>query len=171
MNDIWEKDSVLPMRLCDEIVSMAHDIGFKDANNPKRKNKEVFLRDENIRQSVLECVRDKFGHLFCNKTIEIGDMLETYLYTLGDQLADHFDGSTFLRSGNMAQHTLIAYLNEDYDGGETGFPDLKIAIRKHKGGAVLFSKRLKHNGGRVRRGNKLIVRIDVALVLKANAMP
>lgn len=41
----------------------------------------------------------------------------------------------------------ICYLNDDYEGGETFFPNFNIKIKPKKGKVVLFSSNLEHQHG------------------------
>jgi hypothetical protein len=62
--------------------------------------------------------------------------------------------------------TFLVYLNEDYDGGETAFPDLGFAHRGRHGDGLYFvntlpdlspNLRMVHAGRPITRGEKWIV--------------
>ncbi len=96
-------------------------------------------------------------------------------YAPGEQIQNHFDfvdpKSTNDYAGEIARNgqriiTFIVYLNEDYDGGETAFPDLGFSHRGRKGDAVYFVNaladlspdfRMVHAGRPTTRGEKWIV--------------
>lgn len=52
--------------------------------------------------------------------------------------------------------TIVVYLNDDYRGGETDFPELKHTVRPRSGTAILFPAYLLHAARVVRNGNKYV---------------
>jgi prolyl 4-hydroxylase len=59
----------------------------------------------------------------------------------------------------------LVYLNDDYEGGETDFPELGLRIRGAAGTGLLFANamadgrpdpRMRHAGLPVQRGSKLV---------------
>lgn len=95
-------------------------------------------------------------------------------YDVGQQITPHFD---FIdaKAADYAQQiqehgqrmvTFLLYLNDDYDGGETTFPDLGIVNRGHSGEGLYFinahadltpDRRMLHTGSPPTRGEKWIV--------------
>jgi hypothetical protein len=53
----------------------------------------------------------------------------------------------------------MMYLNDNFEGGETTFRELKI--RPRQGMALLFLHNLYHEGTQVTRGVKYVLRTDV----------
>jgi hypothetical protein len=96
-------------------------------------------------------------------------------YAPGEQIRDHYDfvdpKITDDYAGEIARNgqrivTFIAYLNDDYDGGETAFPKLGFEHRGRRGGGIYFSNalpdlspdfRMVHAGKPTTRGEKWIV--------------
>jgi prolyl 4-hydroxylase len=96
-------------------------------------------------------------------------------YWPGEEIRNHFDfvdpKSTRDYAGELARNgqrviTFIVYLNEDYDGGETAFPDLGIVHKGRRGDALYFVNvlpdlspdfRMVHAGRPTTRGEKWIV--------------
>jgi hypothetical protein len=71
-------------------------------------------------------------------------------YAVGEEITDHTD---FInpRTRNYAQeiakrgercYTFLVYLNDDYDGGETGFPLLNVRHKARRGDGLMFSNAL-----------------------------
>ena len=95
-------------------------------------------------------------------------------YRPGQYFAPHFDwldpGSTGMardiaEKGQRAV-TVLVYLNDDYDGGETEFPDLDWRYRGRKGDALFFwnvdthgapDRRTRHAGTAPTRGEKWVL--------------
>jgi prolyl 4-hydroxylase len=46
-------------------------------------------------------------------------------------------------------YTYLIYLNDDYEGGETAFPKLNIAVKPKKGKCVVFQNTLPQPDGRI----------------------
>ncbi|MGA0806580.1 MAG: prolyl hydroxylase family protein [Pseudohongiellaceae bacterium] len=95
-------------------------------------------------------------------------------YDVGQQITPHFDfidarAADYARQ--IAEHgqrmvTFLLYLNDDYDGGETTFPELGIVNRGHTGSGLYFinahtdlspDRRMLHTGSPPTRGEKWIV--------------
>jgi hypothetical protein len=51
-------------------------------------------------------------------------------------------------------YTLMVYLNDNFDGGETRFPGLGLVVRPRSGMALIFPHRLRHEGLPIIRGVK-----------------
>ncbi len=61
-------------------------------------------------------------------------------YKGGQEYKPHFD---FVRSGeNQRFMTVLVYLNHDYKGGETVFPEIGLTVRGRKGDALIFTSAL-----------------------------
>lgn len=61
-------------------------------------------------------------------------------YKGGQEYKPHFD---FVRSEqNQRFMTVLVYLNHDYKGGETAFPEIGLAVKGRKGDALIFTSAL-----------------------------
>jgi prolyl 4-hydroxylase len=67
----------------------------------------------------------------------------------------------FGEGGTKSLLTLMVYLNDDFEGGETEFPEQGETIVPRAGTALLFQHMLLHAGKRVRSGVKMVLRSDV----------
>jgi len=56
---------------------------------------------------------------------------------------------------------MIVYLNDDFEGGDTVFPDDDRTVRPEIGKAILFSPQLRHGADAVISGTKYILRTEV----------
>ena len=63
--------------------------------------------------------------------------------------------------GERSLLTLMVYLNEDFEGGETAFLELDQVIVPRRGMALLFQHMVLHEGREVRAGTKYVLRTDV----------
>lgn len=95
-------------------------------------------------------------------------------YDVGQQITPHFDFidanapdyERQITEQGQRMVTFLLYLNDDYEGGETTFPDLGIVNRGHAGGGLYFinahpdlspDRRMRHTGSPPTRGEKWIV--------------
>jgi prolyl 4-hydroxylase len=95
-------------------------------------------------------------------------------YEPGQQITPHFDfidanASDYaaqIREQGQRMITFLLYLNDDYDGGETTFPELGIVHRGTAGGGLYFinahadltpNRRMLHTGSPPTRGEKWVV--------------
>jgi prolyl 4-hydroxylase len=95
--------------------------------------------------------------------VERGEPLQVLRYRPGDQYRTHFDAIPGF--ANQRVLTMLVWLNEDYEGGETFFPTPDLSLRGAKGDAILFRNvgadgrrhpDSAHAGRPVRAGEKLI---------------
>lgn len=68
--------------------------------------------------------------------VERGEPLHILRYRPGQQYRPHYD---WLPPPNRRVMTALIYLNEDYEGGETGFVKIGLKVRGRKGDAIVFS--------------------------------
>ncbi|MEJ1965072.1 MAG: 2OG-Fe(II) oxygenase [Gammaproteobacteria bacterium] len=98
----------------------------------------------------------------------------TLHYDPGEEITNHFDfvdpltphyAEELQRNGQRVM-TFLAYLNEDYEGGETEFPDLGVRHKGRRGEGLYFvnahadgqpDTRMVHAGRPPARGDKWIV--------------
>jgi hypothetical protein len=95
-------------------------------------------------------------------------------YTVGQQITPHFDFidakatdyAEQIRDQGQRMITFLLYLNDDYEGGETTFPELGIVHRGTTGGGLYFinahadltpNRRMLHTGSPPVRGEKWVV--------------
>ena len=95
-------------------------------------------------------------------------------YEVGQQITPHFDfidanASDYaeqIREQGQRMITFLLYLNDDYDGGETTFPELGLVHRGTAGAGLFFinahadltpNRRMIHTGSPPLRGEKWVV--------------
>jgi prolyl 4-hydroxylase len=87
--------------------------------------------------------------------------LRVYRYEPGQHFGLHQDQAYAGPDGSRSLLTLMVYLNEDFEGGETDFPEQARTIFPKTGAALWFQHMLLHSGKRVSRGSKYVLRSDV----------
>lgn len=76
-------------------------------------------------------------------------------YRPGDRFLPHRDAVP--GSANWRRHSIVCYLNSDFDGGETYFPNIDLIITPRIGFALLFPSYFLHEGRGVTSGIKFII--------------
>lgn len=87
--------------------------------------------------------------------------LRLYRYGPGERHGAHWDTVVELDGDVRSMLTLVFYLNDDFTGGETSFPELDRCIAPRRGRALLFQHRVLHEASVVSSGEKLVLRTDV----------
>jgi hypothetical protein len=82
-------------------------------------------------------------------------------YSEGEYFGIHTDAPFMAPDGARTGLSLVLYLNDDYKGGETVFPDLALEVRPATGKIVLFAPTLRHLSQPITRGAKYIIRSEV----------
>src|SRR6185436_6714053 len=97
--------------------------------------------------------------------IGLNERIRYYRYEPHQYFAWHYDGCFSRSDIEESKLTLMIYLNDDFEGGETKF-NVKyvydeIVIKPEKGMALLFIHNLFHEGSAVKSGIKYVLRSDV----------
>lgn len=110
--------------------------------------------------------------------VGIHDRLRCYRYRVGQRFGLHRDqsyrgpdstrmlGAPETESSSVSvktrsAFTLLVYLNDDFVGGETNFPDQSRVIQPQRGAALVFQHMLLHSGEPVSQGTKYVLRTDI----------
>ncbi len=92
--------------------------------------------------------------------IKANNVVMTGNYKEGEEFNLHTDTGLFYDkiNGKKSRWTLLIYLNDDFDGGDTTFYDnnwqITDVIKPVKGTALLFDIDLWHRGNKIFSGNK-----------------
>jgi len=83
-------------------------------------------------------------------------------YEPGNYFKKHYD-ECYQVDNKWAELTVIVYLNDNFEGGETIFHELdkEYVYKPTKGDIVIFDHDYLHEGCIVREGSKYIIRCDV----------
>jgi len=138
--------------------------------SPDRTSHGMFFR---LAETPLLATLDTRISALMNMPMENGEGLQVLQYAPGAQSRPHFD---FLMPGNAANQasiarsgqrvsTMVIYLNDVEDGGETVFPETGLSVVPRKGNAVYFEYcdsqgqldgRTLHAAAEVLRGEKWV---------------
>jgi prolyl 4-hydroxylase len=127
-----------------------------------RKDKFLFMKER-----IYEAVKDRFWYID-NFNINHFDHIQILRYKEGQQYKPHFDFFNMPdkhATDNDRIATAILYLNDDFSGGETKFPELGRTISPEKGSLLYFEYKYlhdlniftRHQGMPVTKGIKYII--------------
>lgn len=156
--DIQEIPNFLTHEECDYIIKLSLNnltpskvYGGSDDNFDEntRKSNQCWLDDSN---EVIKNISDKIKN-YTNTHKNNHEQLQVVQYPTGGFFNPHYDACDgepeFCKRLNSNHgprlYTLLIYLNDDYEGGETNFPKINKSVKPQKGKAVLF-KNVDENG-------------------------
>jgi len=127
-----------------------------------RNNTRVMWDDAQEADALLARVAAQVpGRLLGETLIGGNPRLRLYRYQPGEHHSAHWDTVVHFEGGARSLLTLVFYLNDDFEGGETDFPELQKTIVPRRGSALLFQHRIVHTACPVRRGEKHVLRTDL----------
>ncbi|MCK8495289.1 2OG-Fe(II) oxygenase [Spirosoma sp. RP8] len=103
-----------------------------------RTSYSAFLRD--LQHPVFQAIYNRVATLLKVNLNQI-EPLQCVRYGEGQQFKPHFDSM----SVNHRLHTILVYLNDDFVGGETFFPELNMNVHPKQGSALYFLNRDENN--------------------------
>ena len=165
-----ECDKLIQIASTQLIPSKVYTENSDDVLENHRTSEQCWLTNEN--HDIVNKISTLTSRI-CNKPIENQELLQVVKYPTGGFFNPHYDacignpefckrmnGSSGPRYG-----TLLIYLNDDFTGGETVFPNFNKTVKPEKGKAVFFYTTNKngtilneslHAGNPITSGNKWI---------------
>ncbi|SEH87174.1 prolyl 4-hydroxylase [Halobacillus karajensis] len=126
---------------CEELIRLSKDrlnrskIGSKHEVSDIRTSSSTFLPEDDVTAGV-----EKRLAQIMNVPVSHGEGLHILNYKPGQEYKAHYD--YFKSKGNVTNNprisTLVLYLNDVEEGGETYFPHMNLSISPHQGMAVYF---------------------------------
>lgn len=89
----------------------------------------------------------------------LNERFRFYKYKPGQEFRPHRDGSFVRNAKERSAYTLLIYLNDNIEGGETEFP--KHSIQPKTGAAIIFKHDIRHAGLPIIKGTKYVLRTDI----------
>ncbi|KMJ57669.1 2OG-Fe(II) oxygenase [Bacillus sp. LL01] len=135
--------NVLSDKECDELIQLSKDkmkrskvANGQEVDAIRTSSSTFFQEGENELVSKIE----KRVSQIMNVSVEHGEGLQILNYQVGQEYKAHFDffKSSSKQVSNPRISTLVMYLNDVEEGGETYFPKLKFSVSPQKGMAVYF---------------------------------
>ena len=159
---------------CRRFIEQAEGFGFEPAtiNTVKgakletevRNNDRVIFDSAELAQEVWRRVALDLPPVWAARGLSgLNERFRFYRYTAAQKFDWHVDGPFERSNGERSQLTLLIYLSDGYEGGETTF-DVEGALKEVRGAegdVVVFPHRLRHRGSEVTAGTKYMLRTDV----------
>lgn len=154
---VQEIENILTPLECDEMIAYAKKKGMSDSDVLSYGSKKDTVVDTSNRRSKTAWLKDA-DHPLAMKLALLSEkltglpqntqeMLQVAYYEPGGKFNDHYDAcneSNKEYCDKMNHHagqrrsTLLIYLNDTFEGGETVFPKINKVITPKKGNGILF---------------------------------
>lgn len=169
---IWTVEDLLTPDECVAAIASVEALGFAEApiNTPfgavrrasTRNNTRVVFDDHTQAARIFDRVRSRVPSSLHGWFVSgLNERFRGYRYEPGQYFKPHRDGAFVRNSEETSLVTLIVYLNDNFEGGETAFLDTNEVVRPKAGLALLFQHPLVHEGCTVTAGHKYVLRTDV----------
>jgi prolyl 4-hydroxylase len=136
--------------------------------DPKvRDSSTAILRDAGLADRAFERARPELpARLRLTGEDEVGVVglnvpLRVYRYQPGQHFGPHRDQFYAGAGGTRSLLTFMVYLNDDFEGGATSFPEQGKRVVPRAGDALVFQHMVLHAGERVASGVKYVLRSEV----------
>jgi hypothetical protein len=162
---LWTVDDVYNADECEEMIALIERSSPTLAtNNPLYRDQDRVVRDDSgLAIDLFRRLRPALPkQVGCLKLFGLNDRLRLYRYRAGQRFEPHMDHWYRASDRQITLHTVLAYFNDDFDGGETRFQEQFDRVLVPKRGMVaVFQHKVRHEGCAVRRGTKYAMRSDV----------
>ena len=136
-------------------------IDLDTRNNTRVMWDDAFQANGIVNKLKKRMVEPKFPTTFKTFAFKCGNpRLRVYRYEPGQKHRMHWD-TEYEVEGGVSKITVVLYLNENYSGGRTSFPELEQDIEPKIGRALLFQQRVLHEARSVEEGSKYVLRTDL----------
>eukprot|EP00026_Physarum_polycephalum_P003428 Phypoly_transcript_03439.p1 GENE.Phypoly_transcript_03439~~Phypoly_transcript_03439.p1 ORF type:complete len:768 (+),score=84.19 Phypoly_transcript_03439:95-2398(+) len=176
-------DSFLSKRECRYFIEESERLGLEDISHEYeakyRNSRRVlfssrFLANRLFKRLMQEFCYDDIVHAkpygFYKsgtwKPVGLNDVFKVSRYEEDNHFRPHFDGCFVVSDACRSIYTLLIYLNEDFEGGETRFfetlgSETCPEVKPLTGRALVFNHDLRHEGAKVTKGKKYIMKTEV----------
>ena len=161
---------------CDEWVERAEEVGFEMGPIFTEEGERVAIHirdcleavfeDEEAADLLTEALAARFvGSPWLDGFVGAHPRLRVFRYSEGQAFAPHTDAHIDADDGvSRSEVTMLLYLNDDFGGGETAFPDGwddGQIVTPRKGSVLCFEHDLLHEGRAITSGVKYVLRADL----------
>ena len=171
---VWTVDDALSRSDCEAYIRrisessaaevapiVGHD-GEPEIDLAVRSNTRVMWDEEGEANALLARVAHTVPAKLLGMTLAgANPRLRLYRYAPGQKHGVHWDTVVELEGGVRSLLTLVFYVNDGFDGGDTDFPELEQRIVPRTGRALIFQHRILHEAMPVHVGTKYVLRTDV----------
>src|SRR5262245_23073214 len=176
-DDVFVIDDFFTPEECAAAIARSEASGFEEAtittaagpvmNKGMRDNARALIDDVEEADRLFDRARPLLPAVVTRRWRLCGfnERWRYYRYDPGERFFLHFDGHYGRDNGEKSQLTFMAYLNDDFAGGETNFytreQECYLSVRPVRGLALVFVHWRLHEGAAVLRGLEYVQRTDV----------
>lgn len=163
-------ENFLSSEECDSFIKLAEEAGMVEASittpdgsevrTDYRNNDRYMFDDHGLASKLYDRLSSYLGEDKEWKPCGLNERFKIYRYVPGQNFAMHTDSQFSRNEKERSFQTILIYLNDDYEGGETEFFGMDT-IPPKKGMGILFMHHLLHEGMPVISGVKYALRTDV----------
>jgi predicted 2-oxoglutarate/Fe(II)-dependent dioxygenase YbiX len=162
---LWTVDHVYTPTECMDFIALIESSSPTLAtNNPLYRDQDRVIRDDpalaaELFRRLRTHLPERMGSL---SLLGLNDRLRFYRYRPGQRFEPHMDHWFRPNDRQITLHTVLAYFNDNFTGGETVFQEQFDQTVVPKAGTVaVFQHKLRHEGRSVLQGVKYAMRSDV----------
>ena len=170
--------NVLTPDQCAAYIDLSEKIGYEPATitteagaelRPDvRNNDRVIHDDPELAATLWGLVKDYLPETVKDRTrLGLNERFRFYRYDPGQRFEWHLDGFFERENGERSLYTVLFFLNDNFEGGETRFrvrddAGVKtVPVKPVTGHILIFQHEILHEGAAVTAGRKYILRTDV----------
>ena len=169
---VWRVSELFDQVTCDELIQLANRQTWLTGTVNSTQGRTV---KENLRNNSLCLYKNPRLHNYLSNLIQqhvpstlksmeyyqLNTTLRCYRYQTGQYFHPHYDQAYDGPNHSISHLTMLIYLNDNFEGGETDFPELQQKFSPKQGSAIFFQHAILHEGCSVTSGVKYILRGDV----------
>jgi hypothetical protein len=151
---------------CEKLIKRANIHNWELVDSDLAKYHRVIIIDENLAKEVFDRIKHVLpDEINGQKIIGLNDHFRFSRYSEGGEFKKHTDGINQDKHGNRSIMTLNIFLNNPEEGGGTifYFNEHIERVAPVKGTGVLFSANILHEGEKLTKGVKYLIRTDVMI--------
>ncbi len=162
---LWTIDDVYGPSECRGLVQRIEAWGPQLAtNNPLYRDQDRVIRDEpGLAAELFERIKSHLPQAMGPfRLLRLNERLRFYRYEAGQRFPPHTDHWYRPSEREISLHTVLVYLNHDFEGGATRFVEqVHATVEPMPGRVAVFQHKLRHEGLPILRGRKCVMRSDV----------
>jgi prolyl 4-hydroxylase len=172
--DVWIIENFWDQKVCKDIIDDLNESNLFEKENislkPVTESLEINLENRNQNRIIyesdelaLEIWKDLIQFNRIDSVIRNAKMINKsfrfYKYSIGQEFLPHTDHPCNPAPNLKSNFSLLIYLNDDFEGGDTIFENIKV--KPKQGSAVFFRHEILHSSSKITEGIKFILRTDV----------
>ena len=169
--EIFLVENFLSKEMCDHFIEKGEQVSFDEAKvnidgrqvrvKGIRNNQRILFKDQLLADRIWKKIKPyvilNFGTY---QASGLNEMFRIYKYEEAQRFKMHRDGSYERNETECSFFSLLIYLNNDFEGGETHFEE-GVTITPNTGDALVFHHPLRHEGKPILSGTKYVLRTDI----------